>query len=97
MYWGFLGILFLISAVGCCCGFKNFVWFLSIGYGLSVALLGLVYFILGFVRDVPMGTFAFMQCLLFVVYGGRLPAFPRAQECQLQEGARPGVQGHRGR
>ena len=75
MYWGFLGILFLISAVGCCCGFKNFVWFLSIGYGISVALLGLSFLFLGVNQAATVGSFTFAQCFLFIIYGIRLGGF----------------------
>ena len=75
MYWGFLGILFLISAVGCCCGFKNFVWFLSIGYGISVALMGVSYLFIGINQAQPMGFATVTACFLFIVYGARLAGF----------------------
>ena len=40
MGWNSLLILFIVSLAGCCMGFKNYIWFLNVGYGGSVAVLG---------------------------------------------------------
>lgn len=75
MGWGYLAIFFIVSALGCAIGFKNFVWFLSIGYGFSVALLGIAYLVCAAIQGWPLGFVAVLQCLLFVAYGARLSGF----------------------
>lgn len=80
MGWNYLAIFFLVSAAGCAIGFKNFVWFLSIGYGISVALLGVAYLVFGVTSVLPLGFACVLQCLLFVAYGARLSGFLLARE-----------------
>ena len=38
--WSHLGIFFGLSLLVCLCGFKKYVYFMSIGYGFSVAIIG---------------------------------------------------------
>ena len=40
MGWSNLGIFFGLSLLVCLCGFKKYVYFLSIGYGFSVSIIG---------------------------------------------------------
>ena len=42
MNWALIGILFVAALIGCVVGFKEFVWFMSVGYGLAIAAVGLV-------------------------------------------------------
>ena len=35
--WGVM----LVAAIGCCMGFKEFVWFMSVGYGFAVMCIGI--------------------------------------------------------
>ena len=74
MHWGLLGILFLVSAALCAAGFKKFVYFLSIGYGLAVAGEGLTLAILALTNG-HWTVALLVQCLLFLVYGFRLSGF----------------------
>lgn len=37
MNWTLIAILFVVALLACAIGFKRFVWFMSIGYGLAVA------------------------------------------------------------
>ena len=74
MHWGLLGILFLVSAALCAVGFKKFVYFLSIGYGLAVAGEGVVLAILALTNG-KWTAALLVQCVLFVVYGFRLSGF----------------------
>ena len=56
-FWILFGICMLVSAIG----FKNYVWFISLGYGFSIAGLGalmLVLFI--FVPALNAGTVGIM-------------------------------------
>ena len=38
--WTHLGIFFGLRLLVCLCGFKKYVYFMSIGYGFSVAVIG---------------------------------------------------------
>lgn len=77
--WILMAIFFGVSLVGCCIGFKKFVWFLSIGYGFSVAALGIAYFVMGCCYQ-TIDVIGVFQCLLFVLYGARLSGFLLARE-----------------
>nr|MCR5551658.1 steroid reductase [Oscillospiraceae bacterium] len=74
MYWGLLGILFLISAVLCAVGFKKFIYFLSVGYGLAVAGEGVAIAVFALTNG-NWTVALLLQCLLFLVYGFRLSGF----------------------
>lgn len=81
MYWGSLGILFLVCAALCAVGFYKFVYFLSVGYGLAVAGGSLATLILYLIA--PTATplwLVLVQALLFVAYGARLSGFLLARE-----------------
>ena len=67
-------ILLLVSLALCSIGFYRFVWFMSVGYGFSVAGLGAAMFVMSLIR----GQFSLpftIQCALFVIYGLRLGLF----------------------
>ena len=66
--WALLGAALLISAIG----FKNYVWFISLGYGFSIAGLGFLMLYL-FKDSLSCGTI--LLCLLFVAYGFRLGGY----------------------
>ena len=64
----------LVSFALCCMGFYRFVWFMSVGYGISTAGIGLTMLILHLIG----GQFSLLytlQCILFIVYGIRLGGF----------------------
>ena len=69
-YW----ILLVVSLVLCCIGFYRFVWFMSVGYGFSVAGLGAAMFVMSLVRGQFSIPFTIL-CALMVVYGLRLGLF----------------------
>ncbi len=75
MAWDLLVIFFIVSAVCCCIGFKKYVYFLSVGYGFSVAGLGLAYFMTALVNGYAWNVVVLLQCALFVAYGARLSGF----------------------
>ena len=67
--------LFYIVALVCCSiGFKRFVWFMSVGYGLASAGIGLTMFIVAIINK-NFNILFLIQCILFVVYGIRLGGF----------------------
>jgi len=67
-FWILFGICMLVSAIG----FKNYVWFISLGYGFSIAAEGLAMLLL-YGRTLTAGTV--IGCILFVLYGCRLGGY----------------------
>ena len=65
-FWILFGICMLVSAIG----FKNYVWFISLGYGFSIAAEGLAML---FLYGQTLGTS--LCCLLFIIYGCRLGGY----------------------
>ena len=47
----FMWTVTIVSALGCCMGFHEFVWFMSVGYGFAVMCIGIFHLIFGFVRQ----------------------------------------------
>lgn len=74
--WGHLGIFFALSLLVCLCGFKKYVYFMSIGYGFSVAIIGAAMAVMSLVGVYPAAGIAhYIQFALFVIYGFRLSGF----------------------
>lgn len=65
-----LGISLLIDAIG----FKKMVWFLSIGYGLSIFGCGIALIIIYSING-NMNITGLIACILMMVYGFRLGGF----------------------
>ena len=72
--WIVLLILFGVSLLISAIGFKKFVWFLSVGYGLSIFGCGIVLLVLYLVLG-HMNITGLIACILFIVYGFRLGGF----------------------
>ncbi len=70
--WLFLGAM-VISSIG----FKNYVWFISLGYGFSIAGEGLLMLIL-YGQSLSIGTV--ICCVLFILYGLRLGGYLAIRE-----------------
>lgn len=66
--WALLAAALLVSSIG----FKNYVWFISIGYGFSIAAEGILMLIL-FNKSLSVGTV--LCCILFILYGCRLSGY----------------------
>ena len=74
--WTHLGIFFALSLLVCLCGFKKYVYFMSIGYGFSVAIIGAAMAVLGITGSYGYLDLAhYIQFALFIVYGFRLSGF----------------------
>ena len=67
-FWLLFGICMLVSAIG----FKNYVWFISLGYGFSIAGEGLLMLLL-YGKNLTLGTI--ICCILFIIYGCRLGGY----------------------
>ena len=72
-FWILFGICMLVSAIG----FKNYVWFISLGYGFSIAAEGLAMLIL-YGKTLTLGTI--ICCALFIIYGMRLGGYLAIRE-----------------
>ena len=62
----------VIALVFSSIGFKKYVWFISIGYGFSVAAIGVGLLIAAHDQLTAVTTFA---CVLFIIYGLRLGGY----------------------
>ncbi len=82
MNWTLIGILFVAALAFCSVGFKEFVWFMSVGYGLAIAGVGAALGITALVAPALAtgNIITFLQCILFVVYGVRLGGFLLVRE-----------------
>ena len=67
-FWLLLAAALLVSSIG----FKKYVWFISLGYGFSIAAEGLLMLIL-FRNALTPGTV--LCCVLFMIYGCRLGGY----------------------
>ena len=67
-FWLLFGVCMLVSAIG----FKNYIWFISLGYGFSIAAEGLAMLLL-YRESLTIGTI--ICCLTFVCYGCRLGGY----------------------
>ncbi len=65
-------ILFLVALVISSIGFKKFVWFISLGYGFSIAGIGVAFFVLFRESLTPVTV---ILSLLLIVYGCRLGGY----------------------
>ena len=68
---GFI-ILFLIALIISSIGFYKYVYFISLGYGFSVAAMGVAMFVM-FMSVQNIWTF--IMCVLFLIYGCRLGGY----------------------
>ncbi len=74
--WAHLGIFFALSLLVCLCGFKKYVYFMSIGYGFSVAIIGAAMAVMGLAGVYTGLSLAhYVQFALFIIYGFRLSGF----------------------
>ena len=67
-FWLLLVAALVISSIG----FKNYVWFISLGYGFSIAGEGLLMLLL-YGKTLSAGTI--VCCVLFILYGLRLGGY----------------------
>ena len=70
-------LLFVAAMVISSIGFKNYVWFISLGYGFSIAGEGLLMMLL-YGKELSLGTA--ICCILFIIYGLRLGGYLAIRE-----------------
>ena len=71
------GLLFAAAMLISSIGFKNYVWFISLGYGFSIAGEGLLMLFL-YGDKLTLGTI--ICCVLFILYGLRLGGYLAIRE-----------------
>ena len=74
-FWLLFAAAMLISSIG----FKNYVWFISLGYGFSIAGEGLLMLLL-YRRELSVSAGAALCCVLFILYGCRLGGYLAVRE-----------------
>jgi len=65
-------ILYIVSCICSAIGFYKFIWFLSVGYGSSVAALGVALLI---IFHSKLTVVSIILCILCIIYGIRLASF----------------------
>ena len=70
-------LLFAVAMVVSSIGFKKYVWFISLGYGFSIAAEGAAMLIL-YGKSLSLGTI--LCAALFVIYGFRLGGYLAIRE-----------------
>ena len=75
-FWLLFAAAMVISSIG----FKNYVWFISIGYGFAIAGEGLLMMLL-YGQGLSVGTV--LCCVLFVIYGCRLGGYLAYREFKV--------------
>lgn len=73
--WVHLSIFFALSLLVCLCGFKKYVYFMSIGYGFSIAVIGAAMTVMSVMGIYPASVAHYIQFALFIIYGFRLSGF----------------------
>ena len=71
--WVVLAIALVVSAIG----FKKYVWFISLGYGFSIAAEGIALLVL-----FPQDALTAIGCALFIAYGLRLGGYLAFREAK---------------
>lgn len=80
----FMWAVTMVAALGCCMGFKSFVWFMSVGYGFAVMCIGLFHLVFGLINHSLTVATAIIS-ILFVIYGYRLGGYILKRELTNKE------------
>ena len=75
-FWILFAVCMIVSSIG----FKNYVWFISLGYGFSIAAEGLAMLVM-YRNGLRLGTI--LCCLLFILYGCRLGGYLAYREFKM--------------
>lgn len=75
MGWEYLWIFYVVSLVLCAVGFYKYVYFLSIGYGFSVAGIGVSLAVMSIMGIFDASLAHYILFVLLLVYGMRLSGF----------------------
>lgn len=70
-------LIIIAIAIVCLIGFKRYIWFISIGYGLSIATIGIMLLVL--YKDTLNYAYV-ISCIILICYGFRLGGFLALRE-----------------
>ncbi|MBQ4252509.1 MAG: DUF1295 domain-containing protein [Erysipelotrichaceae bacterium] len=70
----FMWTVTIVAALGCCMGFKEFVWFMSVGYGFAVMCIGAFHLVFGLINH-TLTIATGIMAVLFMLYGYRLGGY----------------------
>ena len=73
--------MLIVSLAVSAIGFKYYIWFFSIGYGLSIAALGVLLMAM-FAKNLTLGTA--LCCLVLLIYGLRLGGYLAYREIKVR-------------
>ncbi len=73
-------VLLAAALIASACGFHRYLWFISVGYGLAIALIGAVMMVI--FRASP-AAIPFIQNCIFIVYGLRLAGYLLHRELKV--------------
>lgn len=79
----FMWTVTIVAALGCCMGFKEFVWFMSVGYGFAVMCIGIFHLVFGLFNHITLARA--IMAILFVIYGYRLGGYILKRELKNKE------------
>lgn len=65
-------IILVLALIASSCGFRKYVWFISLGYGAAIALIGAG---LMFIFSHALSPGTVLECILFITYGCRLSGY----------------------
>lgn len=65
-------IILILALIASSCGFRKYVWFISIGYGAAIALIGAGLLFI-FADSLSIGST--LECLFLIIYGCRLAGY----------------------
>jgi steroid 5-alpha reductase family enzyme len=65
-------VIFLAIMIVSSIGFKNYVWFISLGYGLGISITGIM---LLFMYHSVLDIYGVLACVIFILYGFRLSGY----------------------
>ena len=75
-FWLLFAVCMIVSSIG----FKNYVWFISLGYGFSIAAQGIAMLVL-YGQTLTVGTI--ICCAVFTLYGLRLGGYLAYREFKM--------------
>ena len=77
--WPFFLVVLLAGALGCSVGFKKFIWFMSVGYGLAISLIGAAMLVMSIIYK-QISIPYLLLCAVVIIYGLRLGLFLLVRE-----------------
>lgn len=75
-------LIFIAILIVCLIGFKKYIWFISIGYGLSISIVGIMLLALCYKT---MNASLLIGAILLILYGFRLSGFLAYRELKSKD------------